>query len=213
MHEHQAARWSPDGRYIAFEFRPKEHSEIYLLEVGVDAPRLLSTLPGADNGGPNWSRDGKWIYFYSDWGGGPFQLWKTRLDGGSPIQVTKNGGVFAAESADGRFLYYSKFETAGIWRMPLNGGEEIRVSLQPAGDDWWNWALIRNGIYFFDQSRAGSSADLDFLDFATRKKIRVTTTEKPCLGLAVSPDGRSILYAHNEPGAEESTIILVKNFR
>lgn len=37
--------------------------------------------------------------------------------------------------------------------------------------------------------------------------------EKPCLGLAVSPDGKSILYAHNEPGAEESTIILVKNFR
>ena len=74
-----AARWSPDGRYIAFEFRPKEHSEIYLLKVDGGVPRLLATLPGADNGGPNWSRDGKWIYFYSDRGGGPFQIWKIQL--------------------------------------------------------------------------------------------------------------------------------------
>ena len=146
-----AAR-SPDGRYIAFEYRPKEHSEIYLLEVANGVPRMLITLPGADNGGPNWSRDGKWIYFYSDQGSASFQLWKTQLSGGSPVQVTKNGGVFAAESTDGRFLYYSKYESPGVWRMPLNGGEEIRVlDQQPAGEDWWNWGLTRSGIYFFDQ--------------------------------------------------------------
>src|SRR5712691_1391736 len=120
-----AARWSPDGHYIAFEFRPKEHSELYLLEMGGGVPRLLATLPGADNGGPNWSRDGKWIYFYSDRGGGSFQLWKMPLTGGPPVQITKNGGVFGAESADGRFLYYSKFDAPGIWKMPLNGGDEI----------------------------------------------------------------------------------------
>jgi len=133
-----AARWSPDGRYIAFEYRPKEHSEIYLLEVASGVSRMLTTLQGADNGGPNWSRDGKWIYFYSDQGGGSFQLWKTQLSGGSPVQVTKNGGVFAAESTDGRYLYYPKYESPGVWRMPLNGGEEIRVLDQPAGEDWWN---------------------------------------------------------------------------
>jgi len=93
---------------MAFEFRPKERSEIYLLEMGGGMPRLLSTLPGADNGGPSWSRDGKWIYFYSDRGGEHFQLWRVPLKGGPPVQITKNGGVFANESADRRFLYYSK---------------------------------------------------------------------------------------------------------
>jgi Tol biopolymer transport system component/DNA-binding winged helix-turn-helix (wHTH) protein len=101
-----AVRWSPDGRYIAFEFHLNEHSELYLLEIARGVPRLLATLPGADNGGPSWSRDGKAIYFYSDRGGGPFQLWKMQLTGGPPVQITKNGGVFGAESADGRFLYY-----------------------------------------------------------------------------------------------------------
>jgi Tol biopolymer transport system component/DNA-binding winged helix-turn-helix (wHTH) protein len=206
-----AARWSPDGHYIAFEFRPKEHSEVYLLEVGGGRPRLLATLPGADNGGPNWSRDGKWIYFYSDRGGGPFQLWKIQLNGGPPVQVTKNGGVFAAESADGRFLYYSKSDVPGIWKMPLSGGEEIRVLDQPAGDDWYNWALARNGIYFLDSS-IRTNATVKFFDFATGKKISISTSDKPpSPGLALSPDGRSILYVQNE--LAESSIMLVKNFQ
>jgi len=54
----EAARWSPDGHYIAFEFRPKNTAKYIFSEVGGGMPRLLATLPGADNGGPNWSRDG-----------------------------------------------------------------------------------------------------------------------------------------------------------
>jgi Tol biopolymer transport system component len=146
-----ATSWSPDGRYIAFEFRPKEHSEVYLVEVNGGLPRLLATLPGADNGGPSWSRDGKWIYFYSDKGGGPLQLWKIQPTGGPAVQVTRNGGVVAAESADGRFLYFAKVDVPGIWKMPLHGGQETLILDQPyRGFAWWNWALGRNGIYFIN---------------------------------------------------------------
>jgi sugar lactone lactonase YvrE len=127
--------------------------------------------------------------------------------GGPPVQVTKNGGVFAAESADGRFLYCSEFEAPGIWRMPLNGGEEIHILDQPAGRDWYNWALARNGIYFFDPS-----SGIKFFDFATGKKISIPTADKSgSVGLAVSPDGRSILYVQDE--LAESSIMWVKNFR
>jgi Tol biopolymer transport system component/DNA-binding winged helix-turn-helix (wHTH) protein len=206
-----AVRWSPDGRYIAFEFRPKEHSELYLLEIARGVPRLLATLPGADNGGPSWSRDGKWIYFYSDRGGGPFQLWKMQLTGGPPVQITKNGGVFGAESADGRFLYYSKFDAPGIWRMPLNGGDEIHVLDQPPGDEWWNWALARNGIYFFELS-SGRTGVIKFLDFATGQATIISPTVRPPgNGLAITNDGSSILYHENE--LAESSIMWVKNFR
>jgi Tol biopolymer transport system component len=206
-----AARWSPDGRTIAFEFHTKEHGEIYLLEVGGGTPRLLSTLPGADNGGPNWSRDGEWLYFYSDRGGGSFQVWKMQLNGGAPVQVTKNDGVFASESADGHYLYYSKFEAPGIWKMPVDGGEESRVLADQGGEGWWNWALTGNGIYYLDR-RSGIDKGLKIFDFATGKKVSIFTTEKPLvMGLAVSPDGKSILYPQID--VAESTIMLVKNFR
>jgi hypothetical protein len=33
----------------------------------------------------------------------------------------------AMESEDGRFVYYGKYNQPGIWRIPLNGGEEQRV--------------------------------------------------------------------------------------
>jgi Tol biopolymer transport system component/DNA-binding winged helix-turn-helix (wHTH) protein len=206
-----AARWSPDGHNIAFEFRPKEHSEVYLLEVGGGVPRLLPTVPGADNGGPNWSRDGKWIYFYSDRGGGPFQLWKIQINGGPPVQITRNGGIFAAESSDGSTLYFSKFEAPGIWKMPLNGGEELRVLDQPAGEDWWNWALVQNGIYFFDSNSAPNAA-LKFFEFASGKTFPIFNSDNSGAGgLTVSPNGRSILYVQRDLG--ESSIMLVKNFR
>jgi len=210
-----AARWSPDGRYIAFEFRPKERSEIYLLEVGGGMPQLLPTLPGANNGGPSWSRDGKSIYFYSDKTGEPFQLWKVSIQGGSPAQITKNGGVFAVESEDGRFLYFVKFDAPGIWKMPLGGGQEERVLPRAGGHEWFNWALTHAGIYFRDSDKSKKNDTvgvLTFFDFATGKTTTVTATDQPGgVGLAVSPDGRSILY--DDKGDAESTIMLVKNFR
>ena len=206
-----APRWSPDGHIIAFEFRPKEHSEVYLLEVGSGVPRLLPTVPGANNGGPNWSRDGKWIYFYSDRGGGPFQLWKIQINRGQPVQVTRDGGIFAAESSDGSTLYFSKFEAPGIWKMPLNGGEELRVLDQPAGEDWWNWALAQNGIYFFESNGAPNAA-LKFFEFASGKTFPMFSSDNSRAGgLTVFPNGRSILYVQRE--LEESSIMLVKNFR
>jgi Tol biopolymer transport system component/DNA-binding winged helix-turn-helix (wHTH) protein len=207
-----AARWSPDGRYIAFEYRPKEHTEIYLLDTKSNLPRLVTTLPGADNGGPNWSRDGEWIYFYSD-RGGSFQIWKTRISGGLPERVTNNGGVFAAESADGRFLYFSKYGVPGVWKMPMNGGDEARVLDQPAGDDWWNWSLTRDGIYFFVPPKGEIKPAIKFLDFATGKTtlVAVEDTPVPSSGLAVSPDGKSILYTRLVP--DTSRIMLMKNFQ
>jgi Tol biopolymer transport system component/DNA-binding winged helix-turn-helix (wHTH) protein len=203
------ARWSPDGRYIAFEFRPKERSEVYLVDLNGGTPRVLSTLPGADNLAPNWSGDGQWIYFTSNSGGGPFQLWKVRATGGAPVQVTKNGGVYGIESADARSLYYAKYEVPGIWKMSLPGGKETRVLDRSGGEDWSNWALTPNGIYFI-ASDAHNQATIEYFEFATHRIVRILSMDRPSsVGLAVAPHGRSILYVEKE--FSESNIMLVKN--
>jgi Tol biopolymer transport system component/DNA-binding winged helix-turn-helix (wHTH) protein len=211
------ARWSPDGHHIAFEFHPNERAEIYVVDVSGGAPQMVSTIHGADNLAPSWSRDGKWIYFASKRGGERFQLWKVPFAGGSPVQMTRFGGISAAESPDRRFLYYSKYEADGIWRMPLNGGEEEQISDRPVGPDWFNWVLVRDGIYVLDRTAgsktsAGPKTTLDYLDLATRKVTHLTSLDRPVgWGLAISPDGGSLLYVESD--FEESNIMLVKNFR
>jgi Tol biopolymer transport system component/DNA-binding winged helix-turn-helix (wHTH) protein len=214
-------RWSPDGRHIAFEFHAGEHTEIYVMEVPGGIPRLVHTLPDADNLAPSWSRDGQWIYFASDDASGRFDLWKVPVKGGFPVQVTKNGGIYATESADERFLYFSKLEVPGVWKIPLAGGDETRMLDQPAGWDSYGWTLARNGIYFLDQGpettaegvpQPGPKPNVVFFDFATGKRALISRLEKPAMtGLAVSPDGKSILFVQNE--FSESSIMLLKNFR
>lgn len=203
------ARWSPDGHRIAFEFQSQHYYDVYVLEVPNGRPRRLITFPEADNGAPNWSRDGNWIYFYSSHEKGPLQLWKVPFQGGAPVQVTKNGGVYGTESVDGRFLYYSKMEQSGIWKMPLNGGKEERVLDEPAGYQWFNWAVAPGGIYFATQTDAQKSK-IEFFDFATRKRAVIDVVEKLGFGLALASDGKSLLYGRTE--SEDYEIMLVKNF-
>ena len=204
-----AARWSPDSRHIAFEFRPKAHSEIFLVDVPGGHSRLLPTLAGSDNGGPSWSRDGNWIYFCSDQGGGPLQLWKVPLQGGPPVQVTVNGGVFALESVDRQFLYFSKFDVPGVWKMPIQGGTETKILDQPDGFDWFNWSLTSRGVYFIDSHT--KPATIKSFEFATGKQFSLfVPAQQPNAGLAVSPDGNYVLYV--QPDIAESSIMLVKNF-
>ena len=205
------ARWSPNGRYIAFEFHPKERSEIYVVEVPGGLPHLLPTIAGADNLSPSWSRDGRWIYFASKRGTEPFQIWKTPAQGGSPSRITSNGGISPVESPDGRFLYYSKYEQGGVWRIPLQGGEETEVLRDIEGGGWPNWGVSTDGIYFL---RFGKFplVTIDFFEFATGKTIPIWSLKKePGWGLSLSPDGKSIVYIQNE--FLESNLMLVKNFR
>lgn len=205
------ARWSPDGSHIAFEFTAAEHSEIYVVDVAGGRPRPLATLPGADNVAPSWSRDGKWIYFTSDYKSGLFDLWKVPLPNGSPVRVTNNGGVYGVESVDGRFLYYAKLEAPGVWRRSLNGGEETRILDKSGGILWYDWALARNGIYFLDTAAEPKEA-IEFLDFESGKTTPVGYPDKPVIwGVTVSPDGRYILYVQTD--LFQSSLVLVKNFR
>jgi len=206
------ARWSPDGRYIAFEAIVHAFYQVYVVEAAGGIPRVVSTFPDCNNGAPNWSRDGQYIYFYSAHESGPYQLWKVALKGGPPLRVTTQGGVYAVESADQRFLYYAKFEQDGIFKMPLGGGVETRVLNKPAAGEWSLWTLARGGIYFVNRN-VPPNGRIEYFDFATGQSTPILSLEKPSPdygGLTLSPDGKSLLFA--QPELKESYVMLVKNF-
>jgi Tol biopolymer transport system component len=99
-------RWSPDGRFIAFDSRLGDRSQIFVVDADNGTVRQVA-YGDFENSVPNWSRDGEWIYFGSN-RSGSWQLWKVPSPGGETIQVTQNRGFFAIESPDGSLTYYAK---------------------------------------------------------------------------------------------------------
>ena len=102
-----------------------------------------------DNNVPTWSRDGKSVYFSSN-RTGRWEIWKHDIGTGVEAQITLHGGFSAFDSYDGRYLYYMKFYSPGIWRMPTGGGEERRVTDQPGPSHWGDWDLTETGLYFLN---------------------------------------------------------------
>jgi hypothetical protein len=139
-------------------------------------------------------------------------VWKAPADEGQPIQVTKGGGFAAVESYDGKTLYYAKgLKVPGLWKVPVDGGEEALVIEQPGAGLWGYWDLTAAGIYYYnDRTRA-----IEYFSFATRRVTKIATTEREPIrwdpGMSVSPDGHWILYAQSDVAA--SHIMLVDNFR
>jgi hypothetical protein len=82
------------------------------------------------------------------------------------VQITKSKGSREAfESYDSKFVFFAKLLTSGIFKMPVEGGEETQV-LQQGGLSLW--ALTDQGICFFDLSNP-SGAILKFHNLASGK--------------------------------------------
>ena len=205
-------RWSPDGKQIAFDFRAAGGADVYVLSIEGGVPRRITT-EASDDSLPSWSKDGRWIYFESNRGGNQ-QVWKEPAEGGQAVQVTKYGGSTTFESADGKYLYFSKGSLArGVWRIPVEGGEESLVLDQTGAGSWGSWALVDDGIYFINLESKGGPA-VEFFSFDRHEISRIVGLEgvnEFVSGLTISPDRRWILYTQQDPIS--SDIMLVENFR
>jgi Tol biopolymer transport system component/DNA-binding winged helix-turn-helix (wHTH) protein len=201
--------FSPDGQRVAFDSRPEDHSHIFVVAGAGGAPRELTTGNSNDIL-PRWSADGKFIYFASN-RGGIWQSWKVPVGGGQPQQVTMTGGYLAMESPDGKWLYFTKDNDSGLWKMPSGGGPETHILPQPAGGFWGYWAVTISGIYFLDASQP--IWHIQFYEPATGKISTVATLDRhppPYSGISVDRDEDQLLLT-DEVNAS-SHITLVQNF-
>jgi Tol biopolymer transport system component/DNA-binding winged helix-turn-helix (wHTH) protein len=203
-------RWSPNGQQIAFDSYPGGKGSIYVINAEGGTPRPIVT-DESDNFVPSWSRDGRSIYFASN-RTGESQVWKVPAEGGGAVQVTRQGGGLAFESLDGKYVYYRKEYTPGIWRVPVGGGEETQVFDSFNSELFGDWAVVNDGIYFINPD-AREGVAIEFFNFATRQIKQVAGLGKISIYehcIAVSPDRRQILYTQ---GLVAGDIMLVENFR
>jgi dipeptidyl aminopeptidase/acylaminoacyl peptidase len=200
-------RWSPDGRYIAFDFRSVQHSEIYVVEVVSGAAHSVASFPDADNVVPSWSHDGRWIYFASNRGGKDFHVWKVPSTGGAAVRLTHGAGFSAFESLDGKFVIYMRLSEPGLWKVPRDGGPETALWKGPGPNNWGNWTIGNDGIYFMDSTRDGP--EIELLKSGTAKVVTVAKLERPSFcGLTVSPDNKAIVYSQRDRNQHDIRLMM-----
>jgi tricorn protease len=130
------ARFSPDGKWLAFTGQYDGNTEVYLMPAEGGTPKRLTytaTLGRddvSDRMGPNnivigWHPDGKHILFrsrmhsFNDFIG---QLYTISIDGGLPEQVPLPRGGFGSYSPDGSKLAYNRvFREFRTWKRYRGG--------------------------------------------------------------------------------------------
>jgi serine/threonine protein kinase/Tol biopolymer transport system component len=219
-------RWSPDGQWIAFDANLDGQWDVYLIAAAGGKPRRMTFERGED-AVPSFSVDGKFLYFTSE-RSGTSEIYKMPVSGGDAASVTHDGGVVAFESRDG-YLYYTVAHsgTSSLWRVPTAGGQRVRVLDGVASRAF---QVLDRGIYYIERFndttpiagmgvmagvgllRSNERARLHFFDFATATSKTVAHLEGPvALGLAASPDGRTVLFTRVD--SVSSDLMMVENFR
>jgi Tol biopolymer transport system component len=202
--------WSPDGRTIAFHSKAA-NGRFDIWTIGADGAGLRQvTRHAGDEEDPRWSRDGRWIYFSSD-RTGRNEIWRASATGEGEEPVTREGGCRAASSRDGRTLYYEKRCGGGelVARATQGGEERPVIGCQSA------YAVGPGGIFYAGCGSAaapiGSRYPLRYWDAATGRDSLVGEIDAAYVaGLAVSPDGGSLLYGRSSWACD---LMMIENFR
>jgi Tol biopolymer transport system component len=102
--------WSPDGKTLVYTAQRNNDFDVYAAPAdGSGAERNLTKSPGLDDG-PEYSPDGRYIYFNSV-RSGSMQIWRMQPDGAEPEQITNDGwnNWFPHVSPDGQWIAFISF--------------------------------------------------------------------------------------------------------
>ena len=176
--------------------------------------RLTADLTNA--GFPNFSRDGRWIYFTVVQNGEP-RIWKMPAGGGAATRVTNNAGSIAIESLDARDLYYIEAteRPSSLWRQRLTGGPPVKLL---DGVLFGNFDVVERGIYYLDgasgeasrffSDRPPDETRLRYFEFATQQTSTVARNLGwVSFGLSASRDGRTVFFSRIDSSVDELMIV------
>jgi Tol biopolymer transport system component/C-terminal processing protease CtpA/Prc len=174
-------KWSPDGKWIAFNSNRFGNHDVFIMPSEGGAPRRLTTN-SVNERVQTFSPDGKYVYFtaniqhpasYAQFPAGwATQLYKVSVEGGRSVLVLPNAMNHVTISSDGKFLVYEeikggenewrKHQTSAVardvWRYDFDSKNFTQLTTNIADDR--NPVLSRNGQTVYVLSERGGSFNI-----------------------------------------------------
>ena len=205
-------RWSPDGRFIALvEAVALDAEAAQLWVLRLDDRTWHPVLDRRFTvWSPEWSRDGRTLYFVSN-REGSMDLWQLAIpaDGApkdEPSRVTNGVGMWdAALSPDGKRLAYTRGNrVANIWRVPIRNDRPVtwadaeQLTFDEAFIELMSLSADGSRVYF-SSDRSGNQDLWEMPAAGGRqgqqvKMRQLTTDPAPDWGPRLSPSGRDLLF-------------------
>ncbi len=180
--------WSPDGQWLAYA-RMKSHSAGLVSEVFVarasDGHRVNVSRYPVVNRAPQWSHDGKNLYFLSDRGGADSNLYMTALgDDGGPEGGA--GGAGAGDDEPDQNLV--KVDEEGIQRRVRS------IARAPGGVSGYAVSPDGKSVLYTAAAAEGGRSDLWKVGVTGGAATRLTQTGEGGASLQFTSDGNRLFY-------------------
>jgi eukaryotic-like serine/threonine-protein kinase len=217
------AVWSPDGSQLVFSDNRKGHLDLYRkLASGAGAEELLYA-DGLAKFPTSWSRDGKFLMYYSTSDSKTGQdLWVLPLDGERkpfPFLKTEFNELYGQFSPDGRWVAYASDQSGNreIYVAPIRGqGGKRQVSV--AGGTLPRWRADSKEVFYIAPDGRLMSAEI-----GTKGADVEIGTVRPLFRAGflpnvggypydVSPDGQRFLAIMPDEQVAPEPLTLVQNW-
>ena len=203
------ARFSPDGKWIAFSSDRNGNLDVFLIPAGGGQAKQL-TNHSADDVVLGWSADSRAVLFSSNRGEDFMpQLYLVSVDGGMPWKAGTDMGVQASYSPDGQRLAYNQ-KGQVYWRKYYRGAYQTDIMVMDVAakkftqltdfdgiDSWPMWGHDGN-IYFISDRDGGGLTNIWRISENGGKADRVTSFKTGDVRWpAISSDGKVIVFEHD----------------
>lgn len=191
----QAPNWTPDNKYFIYN---TNKGLIYKLDLKTRKPELMNTDFVKNNNNDHvLSFDGTMLGLSSSSGDRKYgsMIYTVPITGGKPKQITPIGPSYLhGWSPDKKFLVFTgqRNNEFDIYKVPSDGGEEIRLTTDPALDDGSEYSPDGQFIYF-NSTRSGNM-QLWRMKADGSEQTQITSDEYNNWFPHVSPDGKWIAF-------------------
>ncbi len=179
------AKFSPDGKQIAFTAQYDGGMDVYVMDLPAGSPRRLTFHPAADFV-LGWFPDGKHVLFRSTrtWPRRGQEIYKVSVDGGMPERLPVDRAGLTSLSPDAKRIAYNRISREArtwkrhkggtaqdIWMGSLADGDFRRITDWPGTDNFPMWH--GNDIYF-TSDRLNDTLNIFKYDVVSGKVTAVT---------------------------------------